>query len=117
LGYIRHHSILVTGFIESDTVKAHLKAIDIFGGLVSEINNMSTNHYYSFVVFPDGSKEGWEESEKGDANRAAFKAWLEQQRFEDHSSPYAWVEVQYGDENGDTRIIADSDARKREEGE
>ena len=52
-------------------------------------------------------------SEEGDAQRKAFKGWLEGQRYEDSISTLSWVEVQYGDERGETKLIADSDEYRR----
>lgn len=67
------------------------------------------NFYESFFVAPDGSKEFWEISEAGDRLRDEFVAWLNEQRFADGSSPFDWVEVQYGDDERETKIIRHSD--------
>lgn len=119
MGYMVHHAILVTTFDEQRAKIAHKKAIEIFDNLVSEVvtqmRESVVNGYHSFTVFPDGSKDGWTDSDTGDQHRAAFIEWLESQRYEDRSSPYDWVEVQYGDDNGDTKIINDSEAWKRKE--
>lgn len=111
MGYMRHHAFLVTTFDQGRAQAAHEKAMGIFGQLVSELNESIVNGYYSFAIFPDGSKEGWGTSDQGDEGRALFRNWLELQRYEDYSSPYdwVWVEVQYGDDNRETRIVADSD--------
>ena len=37
--------------------------------LVSEIKNSIVNHYASFFIFPDGSKEGYDASDDGDVIR------------------------------------------------
>lgn len=50
-----------------------------------------------------GSKEGWDTSDTGDRARAAFTAWL---READHGD---WVEIQFGDDEGETRIVNHSD--------
>jgi hypothetical protein len=71
------------------------------------------NGYWSFAVFPDGSKEGWEASTEGDTGRAAFIAWLDAQRYSDGSSPFNWVEVQYGDDEEITEVTAHSDEKRR----
>lgn len=116
MGYMVHHAILVTTFDEQAAKVAHKKASEIFDRLVSGITGISeslVNGYHSFAIFPDGSKDGWEDSDEGDEHRAAFVAWLETQQYEDRSSRYDWVEVQYGDDNGKTMIINDSDAWQR----
>lgn len=63
------------------------------------------------VTLPDGSKEGWEHSDVGDKARDSYTDWLKAQAYEDGSSPLQWVEVQYGDDNGETKIIRHSDER------
>lgn len=70
------------------------------------------NGWWTFAVFPDGSKEGWPDSGHGDKARSQFMEWLESQRHGDGSSPYDWVEVQYGDDEGETLVTRDSDAHR-----
>ena len=113
MGYMRHHMIVVTTFDEQLIQLAHAKATEIFvrpnhhGRIVgvTPIVTSMVNHYYSFFVPTDGSKEGWSDSDDGDQNRAEFIAWLESQRYEDLSSPFKWAEVQYGDEQRDNRVL------------
>lgn len=115
MGYMRHHGMLVTTFDESMAKTAHEKAVEIFGSLVSPFVESKINGYFSFAVFPDGSNEGWPDSDKGDARRETFKAWLKTTRYEDGSSRYDWVEVQYGDDDHETCIVADNDEHARGE--
>ncbi len=69
-------------------------------GEVSEILPSVANGYLSFFVPSDGSKEGWEESHQGDANRNVFVAYLQTAE----GGNVKWAEVQYGDEEGDNKI-------------
>jgi hypothetical protein len=116
MGYMRHHGILITGFDKERVQVAHQKAREIFDEtLVSEIKESVINGYYSFAIFPDGSKEGWTDSDRGDQNRVEFIAWLQAQLYEDKSSPYDWVLVQYGDDELETCVVSDSDQWRREE--
>lgn len=122
MGYMVHHAIVVTCWSEGNAERARAEALRCFGPvgvlfdggpplgdcLVSPIIHSPVNGYYTFLVGPDGSKEGWKPSDQGDAARAAFIAWLEAQRYEDHSSPIDWAEVQYGDEDGDDRLLGHS---------
>jgi len=105
MGYMRHHTIIVSGLYGDCVDKAHKEAKEIFGDLVSEIVDSPINGVCSFFVAPDGSKEGWPESNDGDYNRFKFKIWLNKQRYEDDSSPLSWVEVFYGDEMGVAEIV------------
>lgn len=106
MGYMRHHAIIVTSFDDELLEQAHAKATEL-GMSTSPILGEVTNGYRTFLVGPDGSKEGWDESDRGDLRRAAFVGWLNQQRHEDESSNLDWVEVQYGDDDLETRIVND----------
>lgn len=104
MGYIRHHSIVVTSYGET-TKLAHDKAKEIFGANVSEIVNSNINGYQSFFVAPDGSKEGWEESEQGDKDRALFIQFIEQQKYENDSNSISFAELFYGDDEGESKVV------------
>lgn len=108
MGYMRHHAIIVTCGYDDWIGKAHKKATQIFVE-VSGILKSSINGYESFFIPPDGSKEGWEESEIGDTQRKEYVKWLIAQKYDDGSSPLKWVEVQYGDDEGETIITQHSD--------
>jgi hypothetical protein len=132
MGYMRHHAILVSGWRDEYVQQARDMAVSIFSTvgrietihdtvlttdltpdnsdrghlapLVSDIVSGATNGYSSFSAFfvaPDGSKEWWDTSDAGDRARERFVAWLESD-----DAPYLdWMEVQYGDEKGEQRIL------------
>ena len=105
VGYLRRHAIVVTGddFRESkDILEAHAKATEIFPW-VSPVSPPATNGERSFFLPPDGSKEGWEESRRGDERRDRFVEWLRTK-----SSVY-WVEVCYAEDEPNTRTTRASD--------
>lgn len=110
MGYMRHHVIIITSWNQDLLKKAHLKAKEIFP-IVSEIYEGVINNYKSFFIPPDGSKEGWNESNEGDKNRQNFVEWLDAQRYSDNSTSLDWVEVQYGDDERETKIVRHSDER------
>jgi hypothetical protein len=116
MGYMRHHAIIVTasdyGLAHEALKAAHDKATQL-ECLVTPITDKGHNGYQSFLVAPDGSKEGWEESESGDHRRADLIKFMMTYRYEDGSSPLEWVEVQFGDDDWETRIVNDSDAEHR----
>jgi hypothetical protein len=113
MGYMRHHMIVVTTYDQSLIQLAHAKAQEIFGEPnvhgkavgVTDIMQSPVNHYYTFFVPTDGSKEGWPDSDQGDERRVTFVEWLNHQRYEDQSSPFKWAEVQYGDDERDNRML------------
>jgi hypothetical protein len=75
MGYMRHHAIVVTTWNRQQAERAHAKATEL-GMQVSEIITSHTNAQESFFVAPDGSKEGWSESDTGDQRRDAFIEFL-----------------------------------------
>ena len=77
MGYMRHHAIIVTGWDDKEghLQKAHEYAKEIFSA-VSEITDEVINGFRSFLVPPDGSKEGWDESDEGDERRQKFLIYL-----------------------------------------
>ena len=111
MGYIRNHTIIVEGdgksfklLKDSDPFPlrtAHRKAKTIFP-YVSPISPIAINGSAAFFIPPDGSKEGWDDSNKGDERRDEFVDFL-------RTTGLAWVEVQFGDDEGITKIIRHSD--------
>jgi hypothetical protein len=108
MGYMRHHVIVVSSWDDKLIALAHDEATKIFPH-VSGIVLSECNAYKSFFVPPDGSKEGWDDSDKGDKRRNTFVTWLKKQAFEDGSTSLNWVEVQYDDDENETLIVRDSD--------
>jgi hypothetical protein len=109
MGYMRHHAIVVTSYDEKLIELAHAAADELFP-YVSPISPPSVNRYRSFFVPPDGSKEGWEASDHGDEARAFFISALNSLRWDDGSTSIDWVEVQYGDDEGESIVVNHSDA-------
>lgn len=120
MGYMRHHAIVVSSCLHERGISsrplielAHDKAVELGMSVTGISGEDSHNGYRSFLVAPDGSKEGWGPSNRGDVRRAQFTEWLHSQRYDDDSTPIEWVEVQYGDDEDETKIIQDSDKYHR----
>jgi hypothetical protein len=96
MGTIQHHAIIVTTHDEPLVNAAHAKAAGL-GMRVSAVVDSPVNRFFSFAVFPDGSKEGWSESDAGDAQRDGFVAWMLAQAHDDGFSPIDFVEISYGE--------------------
>ena len=107
MGYMRHHAIVVTSYSVDELYVAHKKAADIFPN-VSEITGETINGYRSFFIPPDGSKEGWDTSNVGDEKRDKYIEWLNSRAFTDGSNLLGWVEVQYSDDNLETKTLRSS---------
>jgi hypothetical protein len=105
MGYIRNHAIIVTATYGNYIELAHAKATKIFPW-VSPISVPELNESRSFFIPPDGSKEGWVESDIGNKERAEFKSWLRKQAYEDESTPLDWCEVRYGGNDLDAAVEA-----------
>ena len=111
MGWIRHHGIVVTGssFSESNfdneskyaAVRARAKALEL-GLLASNVVDAPINGYASFLIAPDGSKEGWETSEDFNARRESFINWLKEQ------ACYDWFEYAQDVDNDQLTITASS---------
>jgi hypothetical protein len=106
MGYMAHDAVIITisgyvqgqgklpdveGFRESLPEEWRPLVIGPVQGLV--------NGYLTCVFLPDGSKEGWDISNRGDEYREQFAA-LFAFRYEDGSSPFDVVHVRFG---GDER--------------
>jgi hypothetical protein len=104
MGYVIHQAIVVTSWEKELREKARAKAVEL-GMCVSDMTKEVTNGYASFMVAPDGSKEGWSESDEGDTKREMFKRWLDAQRYGDGSTSLEWAEVSYGSDDKDARVI------------
>lgn len=121
MGYLRQHAIVVTGHYGDHIDRAHAKALELFApdvihlfgqpdtAMVTPILTSPVNNSRSFAILPDGSKEGWGTSDNGDSARNQFVAWLRAQAYDDGSNPLAYAEVQYGDDNRESKLVRSSD--------
>ena len=105
MGYIRHNAIVVTSWNDALINAAACRALNI-GLTVLGPSEQATNGFRTMLVCPDGSKEGWEESDHGDRMRAAFRAWMNKQRYGDGSTSLHWVEIAYGSDDAEATVEA-----------
>lgn len=105
MGYMKHHAIIVSG-MKGSTDEA-FRVANSFGMTLIGPSEEVTNGYTSFMVCPDGSKEGWDESDASDVRRDRFVTWLREAPL--RRCWVAWVEVQYGDDDVQTLIVRHSD--------
>ena len=113
----KHHAIIVTGQIgvgpknKIDWIDmAWHEARVIFGitdrslrvlgrfGIVSDLMVSPLNGVKSFLIAPDGSYEGYDESDTYDAKRDAFVDWVRAQIPDWGYPPVLYVEVSFEDE-------------------
>lgn len=103
MGYLRNHVIIVNSFSKEDIEKVHNKAMELFPELTTELKETPVNSDYSFAILPDGSKEGWSESDDYDSKRNIFKKFIKTFDYEDGSNPLKVVQVWF-DEEGKSNI-------------
>src|SRR4030042_6413996 len=103
MGSMRHHAIIVTSFQGEITDKAYKQAKLIFRD-VSQVFISPVNSYFTFFIPPDGSKEGWPESDVGDKQRDTFMDWCDCQAYEDGSNAIDAVVVRYHDYEREEKI-------------
>ncbi|MCU0431629.1 MAG: hypothetical protein MUF42_16830 [Cytophagaceae bacterium] len=110
---IKHHGIIVTGQSKPLIKEIRQKAIEIFKThmeagfgyrLVGEIQESLINNFFTFMIFPDGSKEGHETSEDGDVVRKKIVEYLDEVN---SSSPdkINYVELYYGTDDHESGIL------------
>ena len=95
MGKVLHHAIVVTSWDTKLIKKARKKARSLFGFRLSRSVHSRVNGYISFFIAPDGSMEGWEDSDKGDEQRKAFIGWLNKQAHSNGSNSLEFCEVCY----------------------
>jgi len=114
MGYMRHNAIVVTAWLSERAIEVHstIKEIAENNGAICDISPLTSeamNGYVSFLVAPDGSKEGWDTSNQGDKTRDKIIEYLDSLRYGDGSTSFKYVEVQFGDDNRETKILRHSE--------
>jgi hypothetical protein len=109
MGYVKHHAIVVTSWNEEAIKEAHKIATKICEqelgrSLVSTLVEGVVNTQFSFLLAPDGSKEMWSDSDKGDVARHKFIKWINEQAFGDGSNRLSYAELFFGEDNGLSEI-------------
>jgi len=111
MGILRHHTLVVTSVSLAEIIKVHIKAKELFetaleeenvmsSNIISKILNGISNEQYSFFISPDGSKEGWEVSNRCNDTRKELIKYI------DNNSLYCqYVEVYFGGDNNESNII------------
>ena len=104
MGYIAHHAIIITSGGDQTALGNDLRTAvtsdgsdDLTGLLIGPTPSV-TNGYVSWVVVPDGSKEGWETSDAGDALRDRVVAVCRR-----HGVDFA--EVRFGGDDYDMALV------------
>lgn len=107
---IRHHALIVTCNDRKVIDSIRTKALELYklhmeassgSHLVSEIKESIVNHYCSFFIIPDGSKEGYDASDDSDIIREKLIDFIKPLvTAEEYHLSYG--EISYGADNGVT---------------
>lgn len=105
MGYLRHECIVVSGWDDKRVADAHKRAVLIFTehemeGLVGPVIPHAINGGAAFLISPDGSKEGWEQSERGREARQEYIATLKGSR-----EYLEWCLLLIGGDDGEYRVL------------
>jgi uncharacterized phage infection (PIP) family protein YhgE len=105
MGLIQHKVLIVTGYdvnyfgegMHFDN--ALKKAKSLFPELMSNVIKSEINEYQTFMIAPDGSKEGWTLSDETDKKLDEMVAYLRTTacKFHDGSSCLNWFLASYGE--------------------
>jgi hypothetical protein len=66
-------------FLASMVMEKHQVPEELWEGMTTAIIQSPRNSYFSFVILPDGSKEGKSFSEDMDVVREQFMSWMDRQ--------------------------------------
>jgi spore cortex formation protein SpoVR/YcgB (stage V sporulation) len=105
MGYIRHHAVVITSWDRTLLEIIRDEAQKLCPGQVSNIVKSSINAYESFFIGPDGSKEGWKQSDAGDEKREKIVDLIDSVAYSDGSNAVSYAELFYSDDEGKAEIV------------
>ena len=99
MGIINHNAIIATTWDNKEIKRlkkwiGKLERNDQFHFILGQA---FTNSYQTIVLVPDGSKEGWDESERWDNIREKFIKELDKGAYDDGSNSWDYVEIGFGE--------------------
>ncbi len=99
MGTIIHHAVVATTWNDETFAKIlkWVKNLPAQERAMFLMSKPKMNGYATVILVPDGSKEGWAESDWGDQLRREFIHILELDKYGDGSSPWDWVEIEFGE--------------------
>ena len=98
MGVINHNAIIAITWSDEEVHKV-ISWLNRLDKNFNQIFNINNNKFGGTTIFmaPDGSEEGWKDSNEADKLRDEFVALLESSKYEDGSNPWRYVEVSYGE--------------------
>ncbi|GAL85614.1 hypothetical protein CHU_3573 [Sporocytophaga myxococcoides] len=110
----KHHAIIITTRHRKLINELRLKAKEFFikdmqaktgPTLIGEITPSIIGEFYTMVIFPDGSKEGYETSEEADNIRCKIVLAIKELNQKAGNQELSFVEVTYGSDNEPAAIL------------
>ena len=105
MGYMKHDAIVISSW-DNEAIKEAADMAREYGLEVLGPSTTVTNGIRTLLICPDGSKEGWEESNAFDIKRASYLAYLNSIRYDDNSSCLSWVAISYSNDDREALITA-----------
>ncbi len=98
MGVVNHNAIIATTWSKPDA-ELIIEWVNTNARNYTGLFTYSTNEYgfTTIVMNPDGSKEGWEDSNNCDRIRDELIAYLDTFTYSDDSSSISYVEVSFGE--------------------
>lgn len=99
MGTINNNAVIASTEMkdEVERIRKYIDGLKAFEKSLFLFSDEAINGKVTVVMVPDGSKEGWSESDVGDESRAAFIKELEKTNYKDGSSSWQFIEVGFGD--------------------
>ncbi|MBY0424381.1 MAG: hypothetical protein K2Q22_01990 [Cytophagales bacterium] len=111
---IKHHAIIVTSNDRERIELVRKKAIELYT-LTMEANNGKSlvgpltigliNNFYTFLIAPDGSKEGYDTSDDGDIVREKICTYIDSLKDINNYNPISYIEVYFGTDHGTAAVV------------
>lgn len=137
MGYIKHDTVVVTSWDEKRLQKAREKAVELYtkafsknslyteedkktlksefgekNFVISPIIQGVANGQCSFLIAPDGSKEGWEPSDLSNQAREEFLEWL---KLDEDELYCEYIHIRFGGDDSSENILSSNYIDRGEE--
>lgn len=107
MGTSYHEAIIITATTRATAIRYYKLAKEIFKQCpLTYPTKEATNSISTFMIAPDGSKEGWNTSIQGDKERLQFLEVLKAKKGKLGYSEIEWVWVKYGFDLDESYIVA-----------
>lgn len=114
---IRHHVIVVTSNQKEKLEKIRKEVIELYQSkmeaknsskLVGPIQESLINGFVTFLIAPDGSKEGYDASDDADRIRQLVVDLVRSFPSNEEEGYLQFVEVSYGQDDGKAQIVSNN---------